>query len=244
MASLAEVVANSGVAYTQLAKPEYQRVPESPCYVLTVDRTTVFAAWEVLRDQLSSAGYWPVIGWDRFKEPPLHSHFDSPSAILARSEQFDLEEWFAARAALYHRSAKIEEEFSKREYPPFDHMVATKVRSPNLPDNQAPIALVPVDLPWKVPAYLLSITGDEVPEYIHVAVQKYWFERWGAELMAATGGVTDLRILHPPRLDQDCLEVAREMYAYCPDVVNQGTTTIRALATRVCKSSVWSLWWD
>ena len=37
---------------------------------------------------------------------------------------------------------------------------------------------------------------------------------------------------------------AREVYAFCPDVVDQGTETVEALAAEMKQENTVYLWWD
>ena len=42
----------------------------------------------------------------------------------------------------------------------------------------------------------------------------------------------------------EALDLAREQYAYCPDLVDQGTETLSALAASLLKDEWWHFWWD
>jgi hypothetical protein len=46
------------------------------------------------------------------------------------------------------------------------------------------------------------------------------------------------------RLPPDMLAFAREVYEFCPDVVDQGTDTVEALAQEMRRSNRLYLWWD
>jgi hypothetical protein len=35
-----------------------------------------------------------------------------------------------------------------------------------------------------------------------------------------------------------------EMYYFCPDVVDQGTGSVKALAESILGANVWFFWWD
>jgi hypothetical protein len=37
---------------------------------------------------------------------------------------------------------------------------------------------------------------------------------------------------------------AREVYAFCPDVVDQGTGAVEALAAEMSRTNTLYLWWD
>jgi hypothetical protein len=111
--------------------------------------------------------------------------------------------------------------------------------------GQAEVALtlVPVDVTWKVPAYLW-ITG-QVPGGVHIAIQKRWFERWGAEIVAAAGASLDFRVLRPPTTLAEACAVADEMLAYDWDFDYENTReeSVAELAQRLLNSKIWELWW-
>jgi hypothetical protein len=62
---------------------------------------------------------------------------------------------------------------------------------------------------------------------VRVAILKYWYERWGAEVVAATAG-----------------DLAKEQYRYCRDLVEQHTGSVAVLAHLLLDSPVWWFWWD
>jgi hypothetical protein len=114
-----------------------------------------------------------------------------------------------------------------------------------------------VDVPWQVPAYLQlggmdtwshsagSIDGAFGMEpQVHAAILKYWYERWGAEVVAATAGDLELQVLRPPMTQDAALELAKEQYMYCRDLVEQNTGSVAVLANLLVNSSVWWFWWD
>ena len=42
----------------------------------------------------------------------------------------------------------------------------------------------------------------------------------------------------------DASALARRFYAFCPDIVNQGTGSVEALAQELRRSSTLYCWWD
>jgi hypothetical protein len=79
---------------------------------------------------------------------------------------------------------------------------------------------------------------------VHVAILKDWYECWGAEVVAATEGDLELRVQRPPTTPAAALELAKEQYMYCGDLVDQHNGSIAALAELLLGSPVWSFWWD
>ena len=96
-----------------------------------------------------------------------------------------------------------------------------------------------------IPA-LLSFGGwnaNPPPEY-HVAALRSWHERYGARLISLTGDVLELRVERRPQTREEALELAREQYAYCADIVDQGVGDLAGLAATLMVSDVWYFWWD
>lgn len=54
----------------------------------------------------------------------------------------------------------------------------------------------------------------------------------------------DLLIANPPAKREEAMAVANELYRYCPDIVDQGTGTLSALAADMVMGRWWNLWWD
>lgn len=107
------------------------------------------------------------------------------------------------------------------------------------------ILLLPTRSGWEVPAYLRW--GDwnacPPPEY-HVAALREWHGRFGAELVGISGDSLDVRVREPVRDRKQALALARDQYAYCPDIVDQGVVSISALAATLAASEWWYFWWD
>ena len=137
---------------------------------------------------------------------------------------------------------------SRSSEPPFGyHIVWTDPnanKNATLDRTQSPLALVPVVVTWKVPTYLW-ITG-QVPGGVHIAIQTRWFERWGAEIVAAQSARLDFRVLRPPTTLAEACIVADEMLAYDWDFDYENTReeSVAELAQRLLNSEVWELWWD
>jgi Domain of unknown function (DUF4253) len=74
-----------------------------------------------------------------------------------------------------------------------------------------------------------------------LALYRSWDAAYGLALQAAGPDVLQAGILRPPR---DFLAFARAVYAACPDVVTQGTSTVEALADEMRSSRILFCWWD
>ncbi|NPU13571.1 DUF4253 domain-containing protein [Bradyrhizobium sp. 83002] len=78
----------------------------------------------------------------------------------------------------------------------------------------------------------------------HVAAFRNWRDRYGAELVAITSDVVNLRVARRPQTRDEALALAREHYVYCPDNIDQGVGTFNALAAALMNSDWWYFWWD
>ena len=108
------------------------------------------------------------------------------------------------------------------------------------------LAEIPVKHPWEVFAYLPFGGWNECPaNEEHMAVAKYWFEKYGAVPALMTHDVLEYglpTVYGIPR--EQALDLALEQYAYCNDIVDQGVETIGRLADGLSKSFYWYFWWD
>lgn len=68
-----------------------------------------------------------------------------------------------------------------------------------------------------------------------------WRERYGLRLYGAGGDWMRFDITRPP---DDWQAFAREVYAFCPDIVDQGTGDVEALAREMEAARTLYLWWD
>lgn len=108
------------------------------------------------------------------------------------------------------------------------------------------LAKIPVKNPWEIFAYLPFGGWNECPDTPELmAVAKYWFEQHGA--VPAAMSHDELEFLLPaPVSEKEAIDVAVELYGFCPDVIDQGSedATVGALADVLRQSTVWYFWWD
>ena len=108
------------------------------------------------------------------------------------------------------------------------------------------LAEIPVKNPWEIFAYLPFGGWNECPaNEEHMAVAKYWFEKYGAFPALMTHDVLEYALPSAcPVPREQAQELALEQYAYCNDIVDQGVETIGRLADGLAKSNCWYFWWD
>lgn len=227
-------------------------------YVLTVPRAQALDRWNRLRALVQVTHLWPVIGWDRFLGPPWKTV--EPETIIERALELDVQHWFDEEGIDFALDPVREAKFGQAPFPPLAFHIHEQRTFPFIvPASAAPITLFPVDASWQVPAYLqlggmdtwhaveqidgMESTSGLYPQ-VHVAILRHWFEHWGAEVVAATAGDLELRVLRPPTTPAAALALAKEQYTYCADLVDQNTNSVTVLANLLLDSPVWWFWWD
>lgn len=107
------------------------------------------------------------------------------------------------------------------------------------------VTLWPTTDGWAVPALMRYGGWNSCPRpHVQLALLRRWKDKYDAELVAVAGDVVELRVGKPPKTDAAALELAREQYSYCDDIVSQGTMTLERLAEGLKNGTVWYFWWD
>jgi hypothetical protein len=93
--------------------------------------------------------------------------------------------------------------------------------------------------------YLAMVRTDGVNYDIEheKVLERYqqWDKKYGLQLVGAGQDWLEAHFVHPP---DDWKVFAKEVYAFCPDVVDQGTGTVDALAKEMQSGNLVFLWWD
>lgn|GEM_PF-444190 len=107
------------------------------------------------------------------------------------------------------------------------------------------IGMVPTPNAWQTPAHAqFGDWNDCPPPNVHVAIHRYWHDRYGSEIVSMSHDVVECTVERPPATREEALALATEQYAYCSDIVDQGVQSIERLAAMLMKSEVWFFWWD
>ena len=115
----------------------------------------------------------------------------------------------------------------------------------NQPLPQTYIGVFPTDDETEIPALLRWGAWNDCPApEVHVAHLRGWRDAYGAKLVSITRDTIELKVDRRPASREEALELARQHFAYCPDIVLQGTQTIEALAASLMQSDWWFFWWD
>lgn len=120
--------------------------------------------------------------------------------------------------------------------------VAFKGRKPL---DKVNIAIIPTEDWTEVPAYLGWGGWNECPaaEY-HVIALRAWRNRYGAELVGLGPDVMNVHVGRAPATREEALDLAREQYVYCADIVDQGPGSLSVLAASLMDDPWWFFWWD
>ena len=117
-----------------------------------------------------------------------------------------------------------------------------------LTDAPHPVVYLLV-LPTHDPAEALGLLryggwNDCPPVEQHVAACRYWGQKFGYEPICVGHDTIEGRVRRRPADRQEALTLAREQYAYCADIVDQGVENVSALAAALMASDWWYFWWD
>jgi hypothetical protein len=123
--------------------------------------------------------------------------------------------------------------------------LSVALRRGKRPATDIHIVLVPTDDWTTVPAHLRwgGWNACPAPEY-HIAALRSWRDRFGAELVGLASDTMNLRVTRRPQTRPEALDLAREQYLYCSDIVDQGVGTLSALAAALMENDWWYFWWD
>ncbi len=115
----------------------------------------------------------------------------------------------------------------------------------DMQERPVTLALLPVERGWEAPAVTKFGGWNQCPHPAeHVAVLRYWHEQFGADVVAITNDTVEVMLARPQRSKKGALQLARDQYQYCPDIVTQGTDTIDVLAAGLLRGEAWYFWWD
>ena len=125
-----------------------------------------------------------------------------------------------------------------------NRLFSTPLESRMVPLPSVHIGLASTACGWQAPAYLRYGAWDECPSAAeHVALFRYWDERYGAEVVAMADDVVEMKVARPPADRDAALELAGWQYLYCRGLVTRGVKTLQNLAAALLGGTVWFFWW-
>jgi hypothetical protein len=107
------------------------------------------------------------------------------------------------------------------------------------------IAIVPTAEPALVALHLGYGDWNASPSpLVHAGLASRWAAQYGAVPVAFAGDVLEYQVSRPAQTREEALSLALDQFAFCPDIVGQGTETIERLAAELIGARYWFFWWD
>ena len=211
---------------------------EEPVWAFGVPAAALITWWQQLRALHPRTGWWPVLVGPSVEEfVRSWARGTGADAAIAVRLARGLE---PADVLATLGEGRPEAELGLRLRPePSRAVVVQAAATPGY------VGLVHVEQPYDVPAAVCWSGAAErgVEPAGHSAVLRGWSERFGVEPVAMTADTLELVVARPPRDADEALAVAREQFAYCPDVVTRGTGRLWDLAGTQVVSSSWYFRW-
>lgn len=205
--------------------------------------------WQALLDDAVSSGLWPIVlsetvsgcfqehvidGATEDGRPPASSLIELGSRLDARGL---LDGWSR------ERSSPAGERTDYRGSSEVRRLLESSSQAILIPaSDDTVIGLFPGGDSYEIPAILGygGWNGSPGPAE-HVAILKYWQERYGARLLALAHDTIELAVSRPPRPGDDALSVARDHRVYGSNLL---CDSVGVLAAWLPESRYWNFWWD
>jgi hypothetical protein len=237
-----------------ISKPAENNViaPESaassspaPCEII---RTPGSKCLEVYYSLIDKQQLYPVILGDQHEYERLMENFedssDSFESIIQAAELIDPKKWFVEQASKDEDLYQVD----IGDWPLDPEVMELSAHLDTLsrkPKSEVLIGLLPVKESWEVPAFLKLGGWNDCPfAQEHAAIYRYWASKWGAKVTCVTDDVVEFTVTKQPETREDALQLAREQFIFCTDLVFQGTQTLSNLAAALKVSKTWYFWWD
>lgn len=164
---------------------------------------------------------------------------DDGVGILESAKTFDVEAW------LTKHMSKAGKSWPKEAIPKQTTLLSLYDTRSNALKPEVFFGLIRVDAPHELFAKLGFGGWNDCPApHVHVALHRYWNERFNATPVAISQDIVECFVLAPPNEKALALELARQQNAYCYDIVEQGVGTVSKLGSGLLGSNFWYFWWD
>lgn len=243
-----------------------QALANFPFEIVETSGENAFAQWKELK--AAGRGAPVVVGADignvlepfhpQWRRRPVTEWLSAAEAIKIPEDLFNMrlnQRAEALAAPLVFHPAYSADRLERAHEPPLGEWPAEASRSTGLsvahdlmtrePFPKVFIVLLPTNDPTAIPAHLHwgSWNACPAPDY-HVAVLRHWRDSYGAELVGLGRDSIELKVGRKPATRDEAIELARVQYAYCNDIVDQGTGTYSVLAAELMAHDWWFFWWD
>ena len=164
---------------------------------------------------------------------------------LEEADQTSAEDWFREQIEKFIVGNDVEiGDWPTKAFPKGDWSLNRDILSRDLYEH-VNVARMNVESSWQIPALFCFGGGNACPiPAVHCAIWKYWEQRFDAHIVAVSNDVIEAKVFSPPDSKEQALELAKEQYVYCSDIVSQGVGHIASLAAALLNADKWYFWWD
>jgi hypothetical protein len=234
---------------------------DRPLEYVTVPGKVAYQAWQAVRAVVSPQSHPLILPCNCYPLGQVFPKASDPAILRAidAAVGLDLQQWWSDRWGDYDFENEIDEfeadEWSELE--PADASegggtIATEIPDFTLTRDQLNLSHRPVWLTlfpqipaWQIPLYLQYGDWNDCPlPGEHAAILAHWHRYYGAELFGLDESTLELWVAEPPTTEIATLPLAKEQFAYCEDIVSQGTMTVARLAQTLYQCNHWYFWWD
>ncbi|NLK96253.1 MAG: DUF4253 domain-containing protein [Clostridiales bacterium] len=219
------------------------------CINVERDEKKVIELYEIMREDGKVKGYTPIIIIEdehglmeeniKFAIEDYNSFESFTKACLEDYKLVDLKEYFQSKKEYYDEEDRILQNDGDILYEESNSIYLGEK------GEKIYIAKVPTNNIYEIMAYIPMGGFNECPEnYIHIALAKYWYDKYGAYPICIGNDTIQFRIDNSLSKEVNLEELALEQYLYCGDIVWQGVETLNNLKSSLANSKVWYFWWD
>ncbi len=181
----------------------------------------------------------------RIAENMEHNGDTTPEEFLKSAHNLDPLQWLDQREAEDPEYYDIKPQQWPEHASPNCNLSAHCDTLTRKPYAEVILTVLPADDTWMAPCYLRIGNWNSVPKADeHAAMFKYWNERFGATVACIADDVIEFTVTKPPKTKPEALDLAKQQFIYCADIVHQGVDSIEALAATLLDAPVWYFWWD
>lgn len=168
-----------------------------------------------------------------------------PDERIERASALDVDQWLEERRQEDPEAEGPEEGEWPDEAPEPGQISAHLDVLTRQPEPVVCLARIPTVKSWEVPVHLGMGDWNECPDSaVLAAFARRWQLRYGAEIVSLTHDVLEFTVSDPPTTREAALELAREQYLLCADIVDQGHGSMASLAASLLGANYWYFWWD